>query len=677
MVESAFFQDLAMLMAVAGLVSALFARLRWPKVIGYILAGVLLSRHTWGGSFLVDESSVRTIGQLGVVFLMFTMGLEFSTAEMKRVKNVALPTALLDSMIMVWIGYTVGRNVFHWGTVPSLFLGAAICDSATTLLAKIIGEMNWSSRPFVKFVIGTSVCEDVICVGLIALITGVARGQGMDLSAVGTSLGALAVFFLTTLVVGFVLVPRLLTTVAKRGDDETLLLSLLGCGFFVTYLAYWLEFSLALGAFLVGVLGSASDVRTRLHRLLEPLRSMFAAVFFVSIGLLVNPVACWDHFAAILLLSAVVMLGKGVNCFAGALVTGERLKTAVQMSFGLAQIGEFGYMVAMLYLTITGDTASPMYQIVVGVSLLTTILNPLMLRASDPVGDWLETHCSRRVHRWLDAYRGALARYREAASRAGANENREVVRQSVIELVVVGVLEFAVAVSMSMLAARDWSNLSAFLDLHKRLVFCLLANVFVVGMLAPIFMIGGRLGNGIGTTLTGAGEAHWQLAIRNVTRHAVRLMVMALAFVGMLMINVNLAPAEPWARVTLEAAILLLSVFGWRFFLRAGRRAAVRFGEAMKVDERLAAISREVTFSLPGDAVAKLRLDVASPAIGGTVVSLNIRAKTGASIVAVEREGRVLRGIGPELEFKVGDVLVAIGDGAQIAALKDLLGIVA
>ena len=677
MVESAFFQDLAMLMAVAGLVSALFARLRWPKVIGYILAGVLLSRHTWGGSFLVDESSVRTIGQLGVVFLMFTMGLEFSTAEMKRVKNVAIPTALLDSMIMVWIGYTVGRNVFHWGTVPSLFLGAAICDSATTLLAKIIGEMNWSSRPFVKFVIGTSVCEDVICVGLIALITGVARGQGMNLTAVGTSLGALAVFFLTTLVIGFVLVPRLLTSVAKRGDDETLLLSLLGCGFFVTYLAYRLEFSLALGAFLVGVLGSASDVRTRLHRLLEPLRSMFAAVFFVSIGLLVNPVACWDHLAAILLLSAVVMLGKGVNCFAGALVTGERLKTAVQMSFGLAQIGEFGYMVAMLYLTITGDTASPMYQIVVGVSLLTTILNPLMLRASDPVGDWLEAHCSRQVHRWLDAYRGALARYREAASRAGANENREVVRQSVIELVVIGVLEFAVAVSMSMLAARDWSNLSAFLDLHKRLVFCLLANVFVVGMLAPIFMIGGRLGNGIGTTLTGAGEAHWQLAIRNVTRHAVRLMVMALAFVGMLMINVNLAPAEPWARVALTVVILLVSVFGWRFFLRAGRRAAVRFGEAMKVDERLAAISREVTFSLPGDAMAKLRLDVASPAIGGTVVTLNIRAKTGASIVAVEREGRVLRGIGPELEFKVGDVLVAIGDGAQIAALKDLLGIVA
>lgn len=682
MTETAFFQDLAMLMAVAGLVSAVFSRFKWPKVIGYILSGVLLSGNTWGGSFLVDESSVRTIGQLGVVFLMFTMGLEFSTSSLKRLKNVTVPTALLDSAVMVWLGYTVGRTVFHWGTVPSLFLGAAVCDSATSLLAKIIDEMGWSSRPFVRYVIGTSVCEDIVCVGVIALVTGVARGQGMNLAAVGTSLGGLALFFLATIVFGFILVPRLLASVSKRGDDEALLLTVLGCCFFVTYLAFRLDFSLALGAFLVGVLGSCSDVRTRLHRLLGPLRSMFAAVFFVSIGLLVSPAACWEHLPAILMLSVVVIVGKGANCFVGAVATGERLKTAVQMSFGLAQIGEFGYMVAMLYLSITNDLASPMYQIVVGVSLLTTLLNPVLLRFSDPVGDWVEAHCSARLQRRLDAYRGFLARYRNAAA-DGIGESRRKVRRSVSKLVVVAALEVAVVIAVTMLENRDWSRLSPFLNNYKRIFLCLIADVFMGAMLLPVSRIGEQLGKGIGETVTGVGSqaveaaAHWQQVILAFTVRAVRLAALAAFLIGALMLSVNIAPTQPWARGVMLAVAALVLAVGWKFFRRAGHRAMTRLSDALQADERLAAISREVTFSVPEDAVARLRLSVSSPAVGSTVVTLNIRAKTGASIVGVERGGKVIRNVGPELEFRPGDVLVAIGEQTQIAALKDLLGVTA
>ena len=156
MVEGAFIQDLALLMAVAGSASFLFGRLKWPKVVGYILAGILLSRHTWGGAFLVDERSVQTIAQLGIVFLMFTMGLGTSVNEMRSLGRVTMPIALLDMVIMMWLGFTIGRSVFGWGTVPSLFLGAAVCDSATTLLAKIIDEMGWGKRPFVRYVLGTS-----------------------------------------------------------------------------------------------------------------------------------------------------------------------------------------------------------------------------------------------------------------------------------------------------------------------------------------------------------------------------------------------------------------------------------------------------------------------------------------------------------------------------------------
>lgn len=671
--EGAFFQDLAMLMTVAGLVSVICAKLRWPKVLGYIFAGVVMSAHTWGGSFLADTQSVSTIGQLGVVFLMFTLGLGFSTSELKRIKNVTLPVALLDTVIMTWIGYTIGRTCFGWGSVPSLFLGAAICDSATTMLAKIIDEMRWSDRPFVKYTIGTSVCEDIICVGIIALITGVANGGRMSFGSAAFSLGGLFVFFLAVIVFGFILVPRLLSSVSRTKDDEALVLTVLGCCFFISWVAFKFEFSLALGAFLIGVVASTSEIRHRISALVAPLRSMFAAVFFVSIGLLVNPASCWEHLPSILILSAVVVAGKFLNCTFGALISGETVKTSIQMGMGLAQIGEFAFMVAILYVGTTGDQTCPMYDIVVSVSLLTTLLNPLMLKWSEPVGAWIEDHIPGGLARRLETYRGLVAKY-HGTSKADA-AHREI-RNGVIELGVIAVLVFAVAVAFSLLNGRDWSNFSVFFNEHKRFFFCLAANICIVAMFAPVVKIARGLGERIGQILV-SGDEMWQQAVRRLVLLVVLGTVIGLFFLETTMINVNLAPAEPWAKAVIAVLLVFAAIFGWRFFLKAGQRAATRFNEALDADERLTKLGDMLTFTVPANSLHRLPLDISSPAIGGTVVTLNIRAKTGATIVSIERDGKILRNIGPDIDFRVGDVLVAIGEGPQIAALKDLLGITA
>ncbi len=670
--ESAFFQDLALLMAVAGLVSVVFAKFKWPKVIGYIVAGVLLGQYTWGGALLKDETSVRTIGQLGVVFLMFTMGLGFSPGQMKRIKNVAMPTALLDTVVMVWLGYTIGTNCFGWGSVPSLFLGAAICDSATTMLAKVIDEMNWSRRSFVKYALGTSVCEDILCVGIIALITGVAQGGGVSVSAAAVSLGGLSIFFLAVIVFGMVLVPRLLRSVAKTGDDEALLLTVLGCCFLVSWVAFKFDFSLALGAFLVGILVASSDVHGSLSKLADPLKSMFAAVFFVSIGLLLDPAACWRFLPQILLVAAVVVVGKFINCTLGAMLAGESVKTAVQMGMGLAQIGEFAFMVAVLYFTVTGDVSSPMYTIVVAVSVLTTLLNPFMIRASGSVGEWVEKRLPKRFTKWFGAYRELVAKYH---SESGEARLHRVVRRTFIQIGVLLALNVAVAVGFLFLSRVDWSNFSVFFNDHKQFVFCLAANLFIVAMFAPAMRVSHRLAATISDALVGEGTAKWQLAVRHLVSLVLLVAVAILFLVEMAMLNEHLAPHEAWARWTIRALMLLALIFGWRVFLRAGQRAAARFDEALTADERREKLGEMLTLHIPEKAVHRLTLSPDSPAVGATVVTLNIRAKTGATIMAVERGGETIRNIGPETEFQIGDILIAYGEGAQIASLKDLLGV--
>ena len=676
MSESAFFQDLAVMMSVVGIVSALFSRLRWPKVIGYLFAGILMSGHTWGGAFLVDETSIATIGQLGIVLLMFALGLEFSAGEMKKVKHVAVPTAMFDVVMMIWLGYTVGCEVFGWGTVPSLFLGAAICDSATTLLAKTIEEMNWSRRPFVKYIFGTTIFEDILCVGVIALVTGVARGGSMTFIDIGRSLGGLAVFFTGVLVFGMILVPRFLNGVARLKDSESLLLAGLGGCFLVSFIAAKLEFSLALGAFLMGILGASSDVRGRLHDLTAPLRNMFAAVFFVTIGLLVDPVVCWHNLPAILGLAVVIVVGKGLNCFVMSILAGQGVKDAVQTGFGLAQIGEFAYMVALMYMTLTNDKSSPMYQVVVGASLITTCLNPVLLKVSDPVGTWLEDHLPAPVRGFLASYQDWLERYRTALVPSKLQRH---MRGRVMWLAVIWVLNVAVSVSALMLNGRDYSQFSAFFEAHKRVFFSLAVNLFFASMLAPATGIARLLGRDIAMVLTGTRTPkRWKAAVQQFVTWVVTLASMVLFFTEIMMLNVNLMPHELPAVLAIFAFFVCAAVFGWKRFARAGRVATYRFRDAVQAEKRRAAIRKTTssaltTLSVPTDFYVKLAITPGSAAVGRTIRALDIRAKTGASIVSVERAGERNRNPGPDWEFRTGDIAVAIGEPGQMDALRALL----
>ena len=673
MIETYFFQDLAVLMTAAGIVSVVFARLGWPKVLGYILAGVVMSPHTWGGSFLLDLSSTNTIGQLGVVFLMFGMGLSFSAKDMKKIRGVALPAAVLDTLVMIWLGYEVGTKFFGWADVPSLFLGVAICDSATTLLAKVIGEMGWSNRPFTKYVLGTSVCEDIICVGAIAVVTGFASGEGMSALALVKSLGGLTVFFLTVLVLGFVFVPRLLKSVAKRQDDESLVLAILGCCFGVSYFAYRLDYSLALGAFLVGIIGSTSCVRERLAALADPLKSMFSAVFFVSIGLLVDPVALFRCLPQVLLVSLVVIVGKLVNNLVASLLCGLDVKTSVQNAFGLAQIGEFAFMVAILYAGLQNDATVPLFQIAVGASLLTTLLNPFMIRLSDRAGDFAERSLPQGVRRMLVSYWA----WREKILAGKGSPMFARFRMSAIRMGVYAVLMFAGSFVCSRLSTFDYSKFSRWFETYDELIFFVLANLLSVALLPLAILEARTMGDAVAELLAGRGRSRVLVAFRETARLFTILLAAALFVMLWTAINLTILPHNRLAQWISTVVTLAVAVLGWRFLLRSGRSAILRFNESLTEEERRRGLERTMTVPLPEGSLHRLVLTANSPAVGETVVSLNIRAKTGASIVSVVRDGHTYRNIGPEIEFRIGDELIALGDAHQVGALKDLLGVTA
>ena len=669
--ESAVFQDLAMLMSLAGIASIIFSRFGWPKVLGYILTGVVMGEHTWGGSLLADPGSASIVGQLGVVFLMFGMGLSFSPREMGRMRSVAMPAALVDTTIMIWLGYTIGTRMFGWGPAQSFFFGVAICDSATTLLAKVLDEMGWSSRPFARYVLGTSVCEDIICVGAIAVATGLLSGGTMSAGAFAVSLFWLGVFLLTVLVFGFILVPRLIKSVAKRGDDEALVLTLLGCCFFVTYFAYRFDYSLALGAFLVGIIGGSSGFRDRLERLTAPLKTMFSATFFVSIGLLVDPAALWRDMPEILFVSLIIIAGKTMNVTIASIAAGVDVKTAVQNGLGLAQIGEFAFMVAILYAGATGGTGGKMFSIAVGASLVTTVLNPWLVRASEPAGALVERALPAKFRSRLVAYRAWLEKIRASE---GSPAFREL-RSSAIRLGVYAILILSGSISISMLTNTDYTRFSSFLEKYDAEIFFLASNVFALSFFPLILSTSRSLGASVARLLVGEGEFRWKTPMQQTVVFFVVCGVTTLFFLEWTMINVVVAPRTGWAPGVSFAIVAATGVFGWRLFVKAGRRATSRFEEALTAEERRESLERTMSVSLPEGAFRRFTLNANSPAVGATVVTLNIRAKTGASIVAVLRDGQVLRSIGPDLEFRVGDVLAAIGEPPQIAALKDLLGV--
>ena len=373
---------LALIMICAGVITVIFKNLKQPIVLGYILAGMIVGPHIILTPTAVDKENIQIWADIGVIFLLFSLGLEFSFKKIVNVGKSAIITALTNILFMLIIGYNVGLQL-GWSTTESLFLGGMISMSSTTIIIKAFDELNLKSEKFTDLVFGVLVVEDVVGILLLVLLPAISIGKNVSGVEMLISTGKLAFFLILWFIIGVYLVPTYLKKVANLLNDELLLLTALALCLGMVLLANSVGFSSALGAFIMGSILSESDESERIEEIIKPIKDLFGAIFFVSVGMLVDPYIFVEHIVPVAIITFVVMFGMVILSTAGFLLSGNRLETAIKGGFSLAQVGEFAFIIAASGMSI-GVLSDYVYPIIVAVSVITTFTTPMMIKAATP-----------------------------------------------------------------------------------------------------------------------------------------------------------------------------------------------------------------------------------------------------------------------------------------------------
>jgi monovalent cation:H+ antiporter-2, CPA2 family len=576
--EIGFIRDLAVVMIVAGATTILFQRMRQPVLLGYILAGVLIGPHT-PGVLVGDPRAIDDISNLGVVLLMFTLGLEFSVRKLREVGIGVLAAAVAEVGLMLWIGYGIG-GLFGWTGMDALFLGAIISLSSTMVATRTLAESGQRHQPFAQLVVGLLVAEDMLAIVMLTLLTAVALGGSVQAETAFTLVGHLGLFVIVGMILGLLLLPRLVDYVAGFDRDETLLVSVLGICFGASLFAAWMGFSVALGAFLAGAVVAESRSVGRVLHLVEPLRDMFAALFFVAIGLKIDPAMLPQYALPALLIAAVVIVGKTLACSLGIFVVGHDARTALRSGLGMAQIGEFSFVIATLGLSL-GVISDFIYPIAVAVSVLCMAASPYMNRSADGLANGLRRMTPRSLRLLATSYSGWLENLKPV------NENAAIAamfRRLLWHIGINVLLVVALFVIGAYINAHNWSWFSMLgidRDLRHTLIW---AGALFLSL--PMLIAVYRKAEALGMLLAEIGirerfAGSYTQAIRNVLSRVIPLAtLLALA----LLVSVLSSAILPPRGVALSLVVLgvVVAVVLWRGLVKMHARLQAALKETLE-----------------------------------------------------------------------------------------------
>ena len=434
--------DLAMILLVAGVTTILFKKINQPLVLGYIIAGFITGPNFVFFPTVADKVNVQAWSEIGVIFLLFALGLEFSFYKLKKVGSTAFVSTAVIIFSMLFVGYSLGQ-LLGWSHMDSIFLGGMLSMSSTAIIIKAFDDLQLREKSFTEVVFGVLIVEDIAGIAMMVILATIAGAtSGISTVELALSVGRLVFFLVLWFVAGMYLIPTFFKKAQKLMTDETLVVVSIGLCLGMVYLATSLGFSSALGAFIMGSLIAEAPNAEHIEHLVSPIKDLFGAVFFVSVGMMVNPALLLDYAVPVAVLVATTILGQLFFSTCGVLAAGQKLHTAVLCGFSLTQIGEFSFILATLGMNL-GVTSDFLYPIIVAVSVITTFTTPFFINAAEPAYAKLVSILPQRFLDWLE-------RYTDNNDIKGDQDWKNLLTDYVLHMVIYATLLFAIMLGSSL-----------------------------------------------------------------------------------------------------------------------------------------------------------------------------------------------------------------------------------
>lgn len=643
-------RDLAWILLLGAVATILFKKLRQPVVLGYILAGFLASpKVTWLPS-VVTEANIDFWAELGIVVLMFTLGLEFSFRKLVRAGSEAVIPALVIIVGMSFAGFGVGK-LLHFDAINCIFLGGMVSMSSTTIILKALTDLGLRQKRFAQVVLAVLILEDLFAVVMLVLLSSIAVGQVEGMALV-MSIAKLVFFLVIWFVVGVYLLPQLFSRGSSFLNDETLLIISMGLCFGMAVFSVYCGFSLELGAFVMGSILAGTMLAERIDKVVKPIKDLFGAVFFISVGMMVDPTVIATYWGQILILAAVVVVGMIIFGTLGMLLGGQPLKVAMESGFCLTQIGEFSFIIATLGMSL--KVLSPeIYPVIVAVSVITIFTTPYFIKMSQPAYKWVEKHLPGSFRFLIDRY-----------SKQGddTSETRKLWR-AVLSRYFVRVLLYSVVLIAIILCSRTWLQPFLIGLTGARTGLLVTCAVTLLGM-SPF--LGALLF--ASSSRTERMRLHSTAAFYDVPLVGMWVVRYLVVFFFILY-YVSLCYGATVGWLAGAAFYVVIIVLASTVLRRQYRRIEKKFVDNLNVRENTRlGLNNQLVSDLH---LAYIEVGPNSPFVGDRLQDSGLRRDYGISVSSIQRGQRVLPLPTKESRIFPGDVLGVIGTDDQIKKLND------
>jgi CPA2 family monovalent cation:H+ antiporter-2 len=668
-----FLRDLAIVLVTAAITALTCQRLKLPVVLGYLLAGFLVGPRT-PPRLIADEASIQTLSELGIVLLMFSIGLEFRVRQVVALAPTAGLTAAVEVSGMLVLGYAVG-HLLGWTSLASLFAAGVVAISSTMIIVKTFEEEP-PAREFKEFLFGVLIFEDLAAVLLLTILTSVASTGALTIPLVGRVLAGLAVALLVMLAAGMLVVPRAVRAAAQHWRPETMVLVGVGFSFGMAAVARAFGYSVALGAFLAGCLVAESGAGRQIEREIRPVRDMFAAIFFVAVGMQFDLGGLREHWPLVLLFLLIVAMGKLTAVSVGSFLAGRGVRTAVRTGMSMAQIGEFSFIIAAVGLQL-GAVPSELYAVAITVSAITAFTTPLTVRYAPALAGYVD----RKLPHPLQSFASLYGTWVEALRRSPAGGPRPAVGRLLWLLLLDALAVLAIVLGYPIVHRRLISligsvSVSAGV---ARLVLVLVTLILLAPFVFGIVAVARRLGLGLAAAALpppARGKVDNAFAPRRLMGLTMQIAVVLLVGAPLVAITQPFLPA--FGGILVLAGVLALLGIGFyrsaselQGHLKAGAEVVVAALAKQSAADSSVDLARRLLPGL-GDFTAA-QVGEGSEADDRTLTELNLRGRTGATILGLLRGDRRIPFPDAGERLQAGDLVALTGSHDAIKAAQALL----